>query len=62
MRTPVAVEFQSVDEQPGGSTARVKRTVHECFHGGRFLLGALLISIAMWVGLGWGLSAFMARL
>ena len=61
MRTPVVAEFQSVD-RPGGSTTQVKRAAHECFRGGRLLLGALLISIAMWVGLGWGLSTLMARL
>jgi hypothetical protein len=58
MRTPVAAEFQSVD-QPGGSTAPVKRRAHECFHGARLLLGALFISIAIWAGLGWGLSVLV---
>ena len=61
MTTPVAAEFQSV-EQPGGSTAQVKRTAHECFRGARLLLGALVISIAIWVGLGWGLSILVRGL
>jgi hypothetical protein len=59
MRTPVAAEFQSVDE-PGASTKGVaKRRARECFRGARFLVGTLFISIAIWVGLGWGLSVLM---
>jgi hypothetical protein len=60
MRTPVAAEFQAVDELGASTKGVAKRRAHECFRGVRFLVGTLFISIAIWVGLGWGLSLLVS--
>ena len=59
MRTPMAFELQPVD-QPGASTDRVAKVrAHACFRGARLLLVVLVFSIAIWAGVGWGLSALV---
>lgn len=59
MRTPMAFEFQPVD-QLGASTDRVAKVrAHACFRGARLLLVVLVFSIAIWAGVGWGLSALV---
>ena len=59
MRAPTTSELQSVVEPDSSTNRAIRARAHECFRGVRLLLGALLVSIAVWVGLAWGLQALI---
>ena len=59
MREPTRSELQSVVEPNRSTNRAIRAGAHECFRGVRLLLGALLVSIAVWVGLAWGFQALI---
>jgi hypothetical protein len=62
MHTPLLVPgFQAI-EDPQESTGPGAESKRQGFRGGRLLLGALVLSIAMWVGLGFGVRALIGVL
>ena len=58
MQTPSVADAGVVPQRSTLSVvARAK--AHECFRGTRLLLGALMVSLMIWVSLVWALKALM---
>ena len=62
VQAPIASKFQSVEGARGVADQRAKVGAHACFRGVRLLFLVLLVSLAIWAGLGWGVGALVSNL
>jgi hypothetical protein len=62
MQTPSVLGTYGADERGASTQTNVKAGAHECFRGMRWLLGILVLSLGLWVTLGWGVHAVVSAL
>jgi len=60
MQTPSVSEIYGADELGTSTQTNVKAGAHECFRGMRWLVGILVLSLGLWVTLGWGVRAVVS--
>jgi hypothetical protein len=62
MQTPLVSGIYRAGERGASTQTNVRTGAHECFRGVHWLLGILVLSLGLWVTLGWGVHAVVSAL